>query len=327
MDGQISEYLSEFPLLRTDDLDEARHFVSAKFCGHKLVKSSRYDALAVRHNHVASKNVSINYLHYGADVSIDPGMLEDFYLLQVPLSGGAVVRHRGREVLASRQTATLLNPDRETQMLWHGDCRKLLLQIDKSFLNQVIEDLLGHLPPGPVRFDPEVNMQTPSGQFIRNVLTRVVQLAEDRSLFANGGGAQDMWVETELVSTLLKHQASNISHMLETADHTALPVDIKRAVAYIHDNLSEPIRLQDIASQSGMNVRTLQKGFQRAFGKSPMQVLRDARLDAAHYYLSVKRDAPSVTDAAYQAGFSHLGRFSQVYKARFGHLPSAVNDA
>jgi AraC-like DNA-binding protein len=71
-----------------------------------------------------------------------------------------------------------------------------------------------------------------------------------------------------------------------------------------------------------MNVRTLQKGFQRAFGKSPMKVLHEARLDAAHYDLTARRDPPSVTDAAYQNGFSHLGRFSRDYKARFGHLPS-----
>ncbi|MDF3415866.1 AraC family transcriptional regulator [Sulfitobacter sp. M57] len=321
MNGQFAEYLTAYPLLRTDDLDEARHRVTEKFCDHKLDKSSRFDALAVRHNHVAGQHVSINYLHYGADVKIDPGLLEDFYLLQAPLSGTALVRHRGRDIVANAQTATLLNPDRETQMQWHGDCRKLMLQIDKKFLGKVAADLLGRPAPGPIRFDPVVDMQTEPGQHIRRILKRAALMAGEGSLLGGLCGAQDMWAETELVATLLNHQSSNISHMLEAADHHALPADIKRAVAYIHDNLSEPIRLTDIAAHTGVNVRTLQKGFQRTFGKSPMQLLREARLDAAHYYLSVKQDAPSVTDAAYQAGFSHLGRFSSAYKSRFGHLP------
>ncbi|MEO1641417.1 MAG: AraC family transcriptional regulator [Pseudomonadota bacterium] len=322
MDGQFLEYLTDHPLFRTDDLDEARHRVTEKFCDHKLNKSSRFDDLAVCHNHVAGQHVSINYLHYGADVTIDPGMLERFYLLQVPLSGAAFVRHRGQDIVASHETATLLNPDRETQMQWRGNCRKLMLQIDKSFLGRVAEDLIGHPSPGTVRFHPVVNMRSRPGQHIRQILIRAAQMAGGGSLFGGSGGAQELWTETELVSVLLNNQSSNIFHMLQTADHHALPADIKRAVAYIHDNLSEPLTIGNIAEGAGMNVRTLQKGFQRAFGKPPMQVLREARLDTAHYYLSGKKDAFSVTDAAYQAGFSHLGRFSQAYKARFGRLPS-----
>lgn len=321
---QVAEYLTEYPLLRTNDLDEARHRVTEKFCDHRLDKSARFDELEVRHNHVAGRHVSINYLHYGADVTIDPGMLGDFYLLQVPLCGAAFIRHRGKEIVASTETATLLNPDRETQMQWRGDCSKLLLQIDKTFLEQVAEDLLGCPAPGPVRFDPVVDMRAMSGQRIKRILTGAARMAGDGSLFAGPLKVQDRWAETELVSTVLTHQPSNISHMLGSSSRQALPADIKRAVAYIHDSLSEPITLSDIAQHANMNVRTLQKGFQRAFGKSPMQVLRDARLDAAHYYLSVRRDALSVTDAAYQAGFSHLGRFSQAYKERFGRLPSDV---
>lgn len=322
MDGTSAEYLVGYPLLRTDDLDEARHRVTEKFCDHKLDKSSRFDDLAVRHNHVAGQHLTINYLHYGADVRIDPGLLNDFYLLQVPLCGAAFVCHRGREIVASQQTATLLNPDRETEMQWRGDCKKLLLQIDKDFLHTVAENILGRPAPGPIRFDPVVDMQTTAGHRIRQTLDFAAQMAGDGSLFAGGSQTQDLWTETELVSTLLSHQSNNISHMIEAADHHALSGDIKLALSYIHAHLSDPITLTDIAVNANMNVRTLQKGFQRAFGKTPMQVLKSARLDAAHYYLSVKRDVPSVTDAAYQAGFSHLGRFSSDYKARFGVLPS-----
>lgn len=323
MDARHSEYLMNHPLLRTDDLDEARQRVTEKFCDHRLHRSSRFDHLAVVHNHVAGRHVSINYLHYGADVRIDPGMLQDFYLLQVPLSGAALVRHRGREIAADDRTATLLNPDRETQMQWRGDCRKLLLQIDRNFMARVADDLLGRPAPGPVRFDPAVDLQAAPGRLIVRILTCAARMAGDGRLFAaTGRGQQDLWTETELVSILLNNQTSNISHMLEAADHHALPAAIRRALAYIHDNLSEQIRLGDIAQSAGLNVRTLQKGFQRSFGKSPMRVLREVRLDTAHYYLSVKRDAPNVTDAAYRAGFSHLGRFSSAYRARFGRLPS-----
>ena len=325
MDNQTTEYLTNYPLLRTSDLDEARHCVTEKFCDHKLNKSSRFDDLAVCHNHVACGHVSINYLHYGADVQIDPGMLEDFYLLQIPLSGAALIRHRGREILASTETATLLNPDRETKMHWRSDCRKLMLQIDKSYLHEVAQDMLGGPAPGTIRFDPVVDLTATPGQHLRRILERAAILSEGRALFSGPSRNQDMWIASELTSTLLTHQSSNISHMLHRADHHALPSKLRRARAFIYANLSEPIRLADIAASAGMNVRTLQKGFQRAFAKSPMQILHEARLDAAHYDLTVACDSPSVTDVAYQNGFSHLGRFSRDYKRRFGRLPSQTH--
>lgn len=319
------DFLASHPLLRTNDLDEARFKVTEKFRDHKLMMPSRLGSLAVCHNHVSGANVSVNYLHYGADVQIDPGMLGDFYLLQVPLSGSAFVRHRGTDIVASCDTATLLNPDRETQMQWHGDCRKLLLQIKKGFLQSVAEDLIGAPVPGTIRFDPVVNLTRDAGRLIKNMVVQTAHLAEEAALFSGQNAAQDLWAETDLVSTLLSCQNSNISHMIASADHGALPSQIRLATAFIHANLSEPIRLADIAHHGGMNVRTLQKGFQRYFQQSPMQVLRDARLDTAHYHLTVRRDAPSVTDVAYSNGFSHLGRFSRDYKNRFGHLPSQIH--
>lgn len=321
----VTEFLASHPLLRTDDLDEARHCVTQKFCDHRLDISTGSRQLSVRHNHVAGQHISLNYLRYGADVSIDPGMLEHFYLLQIPLSGAAQVRHRGKEITASSHCATLLNPDRETQMRWHGSCRKLLVQIDKNFLRRTAEDLLGAPIPGAVRFDPLVDLTNKAGQAIKTMTLRAAQLAEAGALFRPDNALRNQYAETDLVSSLLMRQSSNISHMLENSDQGALPAGIKRAMAYIHANLSEPIRAADIARHAGMNLRTLQKGFQRELGMTPMQALHSARLDAAHYDLTARRDAPSVTDVAYSNGFSHLGRFSRDYKERFGHLPSQIH--
>jgi transcriptional regulator GlxA family with amidase domain len=96
-------------------------------------------------------------------------------------------------------------------------------------------------------------------------------------------------------------------------------------VEYIHDNLVEPIRVDDIATHAGLNLRSLQLGFRRAFGLSPKQYLRDVRLDMARYRLSRRQDRESVSDVAWSCGFSHLGRFSRDYRARFGECPSTAH--
>ncbi|MFS4583533.1 AraC family transcriptional regulator [Phaeobacter sp. C3_T13_0] len=308
--------------MRTGDLDEARHRVGQKFCDHRLDITQRHSGLAVRHNHVAGQYSSINYLHYGADVTIDPGMLGSFYLLQIPLSGHANIRHRGDDILANATSATLLNPDRETTMRWSSDCRKLLLQIDRDHLETAAQQLIGTELPGPIRFASHVDLHSKGGRRIRQMVWACAQAAEAGLLFKGPLRGSDIRVEQELALALLTDIPSNISHIIDRADHGSLPKRIRAAVDYIHENLSNPIQLVDIATHAGMNIRTLQKGFRRTFGQSPMQVLRNTRLDAAHYQLMAHREKPDVTTAAFSNGFSHLGRFARDYKARFGHLPS-----
>ncbi|WP_108485397.1 AraC family transcriptional regulator [Oceaniglobus ichthyenteri] len=316
-----TEFLASFPVLRTSDLDEARFCVTQRFCDHRLHMPAR-GPLMVRHNHVAGRHMSINYLHYGADVTIDPGQLGGFYLLQMPISGQARVRHRGSDIAADADTATLLNPDRDTRMSWQGDCRKLLLQIDKGFVETTAAELIGHGAPGPIRFEPQIDLTRPGGAGLKRLILRATQLAGAGALFTTVQGARDLWAERDLATALILHQPSNITHMLNRIDRGAVPAALRRAVDYIHANLCNPIRLNDIATAAAINARSLQKGFQHHYGKSPMDMVRDARLDAARYQLAQRTAPPSVTDVAFSSGFSHLGRFSQAYKARFGHLPS-----
>jgi AraC-like DNA-binding protein len=80
--------------------------------------------------------------------------------------------------------------------------------------------------------------------------------------------------------------------------------------------------MSELAQAAGVSIRTLQKGFQRVYAQSPMTYLKNVRLDMSHYLLAQRRDDDTVTDVAYSTGFSHLGRFSADYKARFNCSPS-----
>lgn len=319
---KTSGFLNRFPLLQTGDLDEARSCVAQKFCDHRLERAGRSRSLAVTHNHVAGRDISLNYLHYGGDVSIDPGQLGSFYLLQIPLSGSSSVTHRGEEVESDAAAATLLNPDRDTRMRWQADCRKLILQVGKSHLQAVAESLSGAPLPGPVRFDTRVDLRSPNGVRLKRMVLACAAATDRGDLHLGNGQSRDLKAEMDLAYALLTLQRSNVSHILEQSDTGPTPRALRLAVDYIHANLAEPITLNDIAAEAGVNVRTLQKGFRQRYGLTPMQYLRNARLDAAHYQLAIRRDRPSITQVAFGSGFSHLGRFSRDYKQRFGVLPS-----
>jgi transcriptional regulator GlxA family with amidase domain len=69
-------------------------------------------------------------------------------------------------------------------------------------------------------------------------------------------------------------------------------------------------------------VRTLQEGFHRHVGMSPMAYLRTVRLRRAHRHLrSAHPSDVTVASIAHRWGFSHLGRFAAAHKAMFGETP------
>ena len=89
--------LAAFNRVSTDDVDAAAEAVGRIFCPHELtpVRASALDFYAL-HNCAAFDGFSINYVAYGGSVSINPGCLDRFFLLQMPLSGAAEIRTAAR---------------------------------------------------------------------------------------------------------------------------------------------------------------------------------------------------------------------------------------
>ena len=91
----------------------------------------------------------------------------------------------------------------------------------------------------------------------------------------------------------------------------------------MHANAANRLSVADIAHAVGSPVRSLQRAFQETFGRSPMQYLRDLRLDMARQMLLAHPNA-GVTQIALDCGFNHLGKFAAAYRDRFGEPPSAT---
>ena len=108
-------------------------------------------------------------------------------------------------------------------------------------------------------------------------------------------------------------------------DRAAAPAAVRRALAFIDDNLHRPIAAADIAAAAGLSERGLHAAFRRDVGESPMQRLRRARLTRARQDLQASDPAvESVAGIARRWGFLHLGRFAEEYRAVYGEAPSAT---
>ncbi|TVS00555.1 MAG: AraC family transcriptional regulator [Rhodobacteraceae bacterium] len=320
------EPLAAFPLFGTREVDVARDVVGRTFCPHRLeIPQHALPRFATRHNHVAGEFLSLNHLSYGAEVEIDPGLLEHFYLVQIPLEGGADITNGGRSFCADRQVGSILNPSLPTRMIWGDGCRKLLVQIRRDALSELVEVMLGARLETPLVFDPRLDLSRPGPHAWLRLLTRCVQAAEARRAFGASGYRFQRVIEEELALALVQAQPSSITHFLESpCARAAHATHIRKARSFIHDHIAEPFRMRDLTRAAGCSLRSLQIGFQTAFQVTPQQYAIRARLDRAHSRLQFATPAESVASIAHDCGFTHMGRFAQTYQEVYGQPPSAT---
>ena len=99
---------------------------------------------------------------------------------------------------------------------------------------------------------------------------------------------------------------------------------VRRAEALILTQPERPFTVNSLARAVGLSSRSLSRGFQCLRGYGPMAAVRRARLERVRLDLLTAAPHQSVTDLAMRWGFYHLGRFSGLYAAHFGELPSAT---
>jgi AraC-like DNA-binding protein len=100
---------------------------------------------------------------------------------------------------------------------------------------------------------------------------------------------------------------------------------LRRAVGYIEDHAARDVSLAGIAEAAHVSVRAVQLAFRRHFDTTPMAYLRRVRLDHAHRALiAADPEKTTVAAVAAQWGFANHSRFTAIYRATYGVLPSAT---
>jgi AraC-like DNA-binding protein len=309
----VHEPLAKYRLFRSSDLDCAREMVARKYCAHKLDMMSGDEKLDAVHNHVAAGDLSFNYMRYGGKVEIKPGELDQFYLIQIPLRGGATVRNGNQTVDSSPDFATILNPDLKTQMVWHADCEMLLVQVDARRVKKEAEQFLGRQLSAPIRFEPTIRMKAQQLSLWRQRL---------RNMFRDADRGITPTTSSEMIIELLEAAPSNVQCFFDARPPELASGQIRKAMDIIKANFELELTLDDIARAAGASPRALQYSFKAAYNLTPMQMLRLERLRWARHLLLAATAHQTVTQIALDLGFQHLGRFAQEYREAFGETPN-----
>jgi AraC-like DNA-binding protein len=308
----------ERQLFASRDLLQTRSLVSDIMKPHDLHVRGTGQQVNARMHHMAFGGVSLNRLKYGADVEIEPGPLDDFYLIQMPLSGHAMITSGNQKVGADTDLGCVISPSDSTVMHWSADCDNLMVRIDRALVDRAIGALSGRLEPETVRFQLGFRWRECAPwsclvQYLNDCASQPFDVFQYRLMVAQ--------IEQLVVSTLVSAQPHDMRESKSARCTAVLPRHVKRVQDYLRANAAEPVTADQMAIVAGVSLRSLYAGFKDYCGVSPMQYLRTIRLESARKDLLNEPDC-NIASIAMRWGFGHLGRFSIEYKERFGESPS-----
>lgn len=298
------------------DLTQTRAAVGAVFKPHRL--DVRGPRLAARMHHAPLGAVSFNRLAYGADVTIDPGPLGDFLLVQMPLAGQAEIRCGGQSILSDADCAAVLTPSDPLTMRWSADSDQLIIRIERGALERVCTAHLGQRPARPLRFELGMAWRRPGWYALMQYLANLLALAPELATHM----LTACQLEHLVIGTLLTQQPNSLSEALGEHGKPLAPRHVKAVEEYIHAHADAALTPATLADVAGVSVRSVYAGFREHRGMSPMAYLRTVRLDRVRKDLLEDAAVASVTAAASRWGFTHLGRFAGEYRKTFGETPA-----
>lgn len=305
-------------------VDQAQATISDLFCAHTLTPLERREVrMSLRSAH--DTDVGIEVLDYGEAVRIhvDKG-LEDFHLVQIPLSGKATMDVGNATVQSSPDVATLPPLDRSFTMRWGVNTPTFILYVSRERLQEVARQLYGLEDVDQLQLALQMRMSTPEGQAFMRALVDWHDVVES----SGPNSAYLRKVSTDLLlARMLGAVENSASRSLGSWEGAGASIRTdglaKRFATIIEDGAEYGVGVLEIADQLGVPVRTLQDHVRSTYGSTPSAMLREARLRHAHRLLSVADAASTtVTAIAEECGFGHLGRFANEYRARFGETPA-----
>ena len=315
--------LQQHVLFTSSAIDETQRAVSSVFCRHTLSarKQTQHTLDARMHHAAVTPQSSLNFLQYGSEVTVEPGLLGDFFNIQVQLTGAVETRCGDETVVIKQGEAAVLSPREYVSMNWERDSSMLIYSIKRALVERKLETLLDRHLPDPIVFNTLMrNDKATNAGWLRGLQVLVTELDHTHT-FLNCGQAMSSY-EDSLVMSLLHSQPHNYTAELNHRVPSVAPAHVKRAEQYIHAHADRSISVEELARAAHTSVRSLFAGFKQYRGVSPMKYLRNVRLDRVRHELLERAPGIGVTEVAHRWGFMQLGRFANAYQQRFGELPS-----
>ena len=246
----------------------------------------------------------------------------DDYTVGLAPSGRLCTEQRGIVTTATALEGSVHRPGTPARAWWRPETRPVSVAIAPGALEAELEALLGHPVRGPLRLSRRFDLSRGMGRSWGALAGLVhAELVAADGMIYRPMIAERLW--HSMLGGLLLAVHHQYSDELDEPAAPSRPRSVKRAIDAMEADPSQPFTTSALAVAAGVSVRSLQDGFRRHVGVTPMVYLQEVRLGRAHLELSTSAPGGiTVGQVAHRWGFVHLGRFAAAYRRRFGVLPS-----
>lgn len=99
---------------------------------------------------------------------------------------------------------------------------------------------------------------------------------------------------------------------------------VVQAQIWFEDNFSKPVRISEVAALFEFSLRTFNRRFKNALGKTPLQYLQATRLSNARELL--QKSNLSIAEIAAHSGYQDAAAFSKIFSQHFGTSPTKYRE-
>ncbi len=130
-------------------------------------------------------------------------------------------------------------------------------------------------------------------------------------------------LNTQLAICLVRDHSSLVAHG-EAARQRIEDLRIRKAIDFIHANLSWNITLEELAEETNLSAGYLVAAFKRATGRPPHRYLLEQRVERAKVLLA--DPSQIITQIALDVGFSSQSHLTSVFRRLTGLTPNAYRN-
>jgi AraC-like DNA-binding protein len=260
----------------------------------------------------------------GSDVEIHCGELCSAYRVNVLRSGRVESVHRGASLISGPGTAAVYQPEGDAGSRWAAGSRLLGVKIDRCVVEDALSDALGLQLTSQIDFTSCMSIEAGAARSWINMLALFAEQLFRPDSLLNQPLAGLPFVDS-LVHGLLLAADNPYRSAITGETNVVSPRAVRTAVEIIEEEAHLPLTASSLAARCHVSVRSLQQGFRRHLGASPMAYVREVRLRRAHQsLLESDPSTTSVASVAHRWGFSNLGRFAAAHTARYDEPPAAT---
>lgn len=221
--------------------------------------------------------------------------------------------------LTAQRAAITLGP--LTRHIGEGT-RQISWRIDPKAVSAKLAALSGIAAPASISFHPCLDLNSGASRTFERTLHCLLKAIPDCSSPAASLVLAEL--EQALIVSLLSISRHTFSQLLERPSLHSASEQVRRVEDYLAVHWNEPLDIERIARLAGTSTRSLYRTFRRQRGYSPMEFLRQRRLQHARELLEHSAGMATITEIAFACGFCDTSHFSREYSRAFGEPPSAT---